>query len=63
MSDVLAKKIVTKLKEKIEIDESYVSAGQKGTKCEHRAPRKRGLKLRGNLRERQASDCGASSSA
>lgn len=47
MSDVLAKKIVTKLKGKIEIDESYVSAGQKGTKCEHRAPRKRGLKLRG----------------
>lgn len=47
MGDVLARKLVTKLEGEIEIDESYVSAGQKGTKCEHRAPRKRGLKLRG----------------
>ena len=47
MSDVLAKKLVYKLKGEVEIDETYVSAGQKGTKCAQRAPRKRGLKLRG----------------
>lgn len=47
ISDVLAKKLVTKLKGDVEMDETYVSAGQKGTKCKQRAPRKRGLKLRG----------------
>lgn len=47
ISDVLAKKLVIKLKGEVEIDETYVSAGQKGTKCAKRAPRKRGLKLRG----------------
>ena len=46
-SDSLAKKLVTKLRGEVEIDETYVSAGQKGTKCEQRAPRERGLKLRG----------------
>lgn len=47
ISDVLAKKLVSKLKNEVEIDETYVSAGQKGTKCTQRMPRKRGLKLRG----------------
>jgi len=46
-SDSLAKRLVSKLKGEVEIDETYVSAGQKGTKCGQRAPRKRGLKLRG----------------
>jgi len=47
MSDALARKLVRKLKGEVEIDETYVSAGQKGTECADRAPRKRGLKLRG----------------
>ena len=47
MTDVLAKRLVSKLKGEVEIDETYVSAGQKGTKCASRVPRKRGLKLRG----------------
>ena len=47
ISDRLAKKLVGKLSGEVEIDETYVSAGQKGTNCAHRAPRKRGLKLRG----------------
>ena len=47
MSDVLAKKLVKKLEDEVEVDETYVSAGQKGTKCTHREPRKRGLKRRG----------------
>lgn len=47
LSDILAKKLVTKLKGEVELDETYVSAGQKGTECKHRSPRKRGLKLRG----------------
>ncbi|MDI6892932.1 MAG: IS1595 family transposase [Actinomycetota bacterium] len=47
LSDALAKKLVSKLRGEVEIDETYLSAGQKGTKCAERAPRKRGLKLRG----------------
>lgn len=47
VTDRLAKKLLTKLEREVEIDETYVSAGQKGTKCTERAPRKRGLKLRG----------------
>jgi len=47
ISGRLAKKLVGKLKGEVEIDETYVSAGQKGTNCTYGAPRKRGLKLRG----------------
>ncbi|KXA99200.1 hypothetical protein AKJ42_03575 [candidate division MSBL1 archaeon SCGC-AAA261C02] len=43
----LARKILVELKGEIEVDETYESAGQKGTKCEKRPPRERGLKLRG----------------
>ncbi|MGC8937165.1 MAG: hypothetical protein ACP5KV_07395 [Candidatus Methanomethylicaceae archaeon] len=38
MTDVLAKRLVSKLKGEVEIDETYVSAGQKGTKCASRYP-------------------------
>ena len=47
LTDRLAKKLLTKLGREVEIDETYVSAGQKGTRCVERAPRERGLKLRG----------------
>jgi len=47
VTDKLAKKLLTKLGREVEVDETFVSAGQKGTKCTERAPRKRGLKLRG----------------
>lgn len=47
VTDRLAKKLLIRLEREVEIDETYVSAGQKGTKCTERAPRKRGLKLRG----------------
>ena len=47
LTDRLAKRLLTKLEREVEIDEAYVSAGQKGTKCTERTPRKRGLKLRG----------------
>lgn len=43
----LGKKMVAELKNQVEIDETYSSAGQKGTKCKDRSPRERGLKLRG----------------
>lgn len=43
----LARKLIVELKGDVELDETYVSAGQKGTKCEKRPPRERGLKLRG----------------
>lgn len=47
MTDQLAEKLMAELEGEIEIDETYTSAGQKGTKCEKRPPRKQGLKLRG----------------
>lgn len=47
MASSLARKLYTGFKDEIEIDETYISAGQKGTKNEDRPPRKRGLKLRG----------------
>lgn len=48
MNNVQARQIMEKLTgEVIEIDEMYHAVGQKGTKCESREARKRGLKLRG----------------
>lgn len=47
MEDLFMKRFVEEMEETVEIDELYHSAGQKGTKCEQREPRKRGLKLRG----------------
>lgn len=46
-ASALAKELYAELEDEVEIDETYVSAGQKGTKTEDRPPRKRGLKLRG----------------
>ena len=40
-------KFLERLSGVVEVDEMYVSAGQKGTRCVSRGPRKRGLKLRG----------------
>jgi transposase-like protein len=51
--DLLARQIATKLKGEIEIDESYVTAGQKGSKELKRRPRRRGgtkIKGRGGLK-------------
>jgi len=47
MASSLAEGLLSKLGEEVEIDESYVPAGQKGTKTEDRPPRKRGLNIRG----------------
>ncbi|KXA89240.1 hypothetical protein AKJ57_05635, partial [candidate division MSBL1 archaeon SCGC-AAA259A05] len=47
MAGSLAKGLLSKLGEEVEIDESYVPAGQKGTKTEDRPLRERGLKPRG----------------
>lgn len=47
VSSELGRKLMAELEEEVEIDETYVSSGQKGTKCEERPPRERGLKLRG----------------
>lgn len=47
MEGIQAKKFLEKLSGVVEIDEMYLSVGQKGTRCLSREPRKRGLKLRG----------------
>jgi len=52
--DLLAKEITLKLKESVEMDETYITAGEKGSKELSRAPRKRGGTLkrgRGGLKE------------
>lgn len=47
MERVKTRKFLEKLSGVVEMDEMYVSAGQKGTRCVSRRPRRRGLKLRG----------------
>lgn len=47
MDSVFMQRLVGLSGDDVEVDELYQSAGQKGTKCEDREPRKRGLKLRG----------------
>lgn len=47
MNNVYEKRFLETLSGKVEIDEMYIAAGEKGSKTLKRAPRKRGLKLRG----------------
>jgi len=47
MERVETGKFLERLSGVVEVDEMYVSVGQKGTRCVSRGPRKRGLKLRG----------------
>ncbi|KXA91293.1 hypothetical protein AKJ57_01765 [candidate division MSBL1 archaeon SCGC-AAA259A05] len=47
MASALAKELFEELEDKVEIDETYVPVGRKGSKTEDRPPRERGLKLRG----------------
>jgi transposase-like protein len=52
--DLLAKKLKKKLRGSIEIDETYITVGEKGSKKLSRAPRQRGgtkIKGRGGLKE------------
>ena len=52
--DLLAKEIALKLKGSVEMDETYITAGEKGSKELSRAPRKRGgtrKRGRGGLKE------------
>jgi len=44
---ILAEQLKEKLSDKVEVDEVYVKAGEKGSKPENRNPRKRGLKIKG----------------
>ncbi|HLD85719.1 MAG TPA: IS1595 family transposase [archaeon] len=47
MNNAYEKRFLETLSGKVEIDEMYISAGEKGSKTLKRQPRKRGLKLRG----------------
>jgi transposase-like protein len=47
MSNAYDKRFLETLAGKVEIDEMYMAAGEKGSKTLKRPPRKRGLKLRG----------------
>ena len=47
MNSNYEKRFLETLTGKVEIDEMYIAAGEKGNKSLKRAPRKRGLKLRG----------------
>ncbi|MBI2971639.1 MAG: IS1595 family transposase [Candidatus Aenigmarchaeota archaeon] len=47
MNNVYEKRFLETLSGKVEIDEMYIAAGEKGSKTLKRPPRKRGLKLRG----------------
>lgn len=47
MGSAYEKRFLEMLSGRVEIDEMYIAAGQKGTKTASRKPRKRGLKLRG----------------
>lgn len=47
MERVKTRKFLERLSGVVEMDEMYIPAGQKGSRCASRRPRKRGLKLRG----------------
>ena len=47
MERVKTRRFLERLSGVVEMDEMYIPAGQKGTRCVSRWPRKRGLKLRG----------------